>query len=220
MINWTEESLALAVALDAEGYTVPEIGKRLREEHGLDFSCDKIRGKLWRLRNGTRGEKRQTQMDTIDLDQFRDLIERGYTTDLIARKLSVATTTVRKFARKHDIKLLGHLGRIAATKWTHEQRETVKEMAQERCRLQEICEAVPDKTRRQVQQMLTNFRLKGEVDDDGYVFEDTVSDADIEMARIMLNQGHSWEMIAIRLRRFTVEEIRAACEAKIKEFCR
>lgn len=212
-MEWKGETLDYAMKLDSDGWTVPEIVAELNKKYGLNYTKNKVRGKIWRMKNDGPPKDRETQIDRIDVDEFTSLRERGYTVDLLSKKFRVSTTTVRKFMKLHGIKSLGKRGRLAKFRWTDEERETILQMAEEGCLLKEMQEALPEKTGRQITQLLTHFRLTGALPEEGNVFEDHISEADLDLAKIMRSQGHSWDLIAMRLRRFTTEEVKQAATA-------
>ena len=227
MINWTPEMEQFIKDCVAEkGMSLSQTADEVSARFGVDCTRNAVSGRFYRKRMHAEGiikeAKPRQGLTGEDAEKFRDMYERGMTYAAIGKEFDRNQEWAKKERIALGIEAMRFRERSNSgepTPWTQEEKDTLLDMVNENCTLEEIYEALPNKNPRQVLAMQNKWRMDGILPDDGYA-EDVISGAEIDTAKIMRQQGHSWEMIAIRLRRFTVEEIREACEDKIKEFCR
>lgn len=193
-----------------------QIAKRINKRFDTSYTREAVAGKAARILNTKPKDDtpKPTVTDDIDPDEVRGLIAKGYTIKALAGKYGVSGGFMTGFCRRNGIQSQWkHENGAPKTNWTEDETNTLIDLANDGAEIDEMLEALPRMGVNNIIMKLSCLRREMILPDEAFI-EDTISNADLDIAKVMRAQGHSWEMIAMRLRRFTAEEVKQAALAE------
>lgn len=213
--TWPQEHTDHLMELRKLKISYWQIAKRMNKWFGTEYTREAVAGKAARVLNTNQSEKPPKPLvtDDIDPDEVRALIAKGYTIKALAGKYKVSGGAMTGFCRRNEIQSQWkHEGGAPKTNWTEDETNTLIDLANEGAEIDEMLEALPRMGVNNIIMKLSLLRREMVLPDEAPL-EDNISGADLDLAKIMRSQGHSWEAIAMRLRRFTTEEVKQAATA-------